>query len=129
MSEEIPYLFETPILSFFVLSGWTNDPMNIPLLYHCFARCQTKARKTTYCGVDLKLAAYEFICGREEMAKICGLSPDQVKRRLQWWIDAGYLVKTANSNPNQFTCYKWNMKVFTKRRAQRHAQRDDPSKI
>lgn len=129
MSEEIPYLYETPIPSFFVLSGWFNDPHNIPLLYHCFARCSPHAREIVYDGMKLKLAPFEFICGRMEMSKITGLSQDQVRRRLEWWIQSGFLFKTNNSYSNRFTCYKWRVSHFSKKNQKKIAQVNESSEI
>ena len=123
---EIPYYFETPVPLYFRQTGWFESEYMFKFVTWAFAKCQNVPHKEIYYGREILLVPFEFIAGRLTSPKECFLSENIFRNQINALVNVGILTKTNNSLKNKYSCYVWNVSVFSKQ-AQKPSKGKQPT--
>ena len=109
---EIPYIFETPIPSFFRENGWFKSDNALKFITWAFSRCSIYEHEICHDNQRIILKPFQFIFGRRICSTETNMSEMEVRTQQISMEKAGYLKKAPNKTPNRFTIYEWVTGAF-----------------
>jgi len=119
---KIPYIFETPVPSFFRERGWFKTDNTLKFVTWAFARCCSFDRDICHDNKNIHLKAFQFIFGRHRCSIETNMSEDEVRTQVKSMESAGYLKKAPNKTPSRFTIYEWLTTSFSETNPQVNPQ-------
>ena len=120
---KIPYVF-LPIPLELLTDDFLEDPVMMKFLKCIFSRISTVPRKVPlkHSKKHIELDPYEFIFGREKVAKEAGISTKQVEKRMGQLVGLHYVEKVGSKWGSTFSVYRLVTESFCKIQGQQVGQ-------